>query len=147
MNYYNNLNTFTEEKLNKYLNRAKVALENKHKELEEAIAEEDTLHENSCYKVIDTLTTKIVELEEELSIRESTTLVETIYHKNTKELFYNIYSILVKGEVLYYYDFDGDWFSNLDIIKSLANEDLDKKYRGVSSSISKEYNSDNFSIY
>jgi hypothetical protein len=69
MTYYKSIHTFTAEKLNKYLNRAKVALENKHKELEEAIAEGYTLHEESCFKVIDTLACQISELDQELSKR------------------------------------------------------------------------------
>ena len=69
MKYYNNLNEFSEEKLNKYLNRAKVALENKHKELDSTLTEGYTLHENSCFKTIERLSTQIVELEEELSKR------------------------------------------------------------------------------
>jgi len=69
MTYYKSIHTFTAEKLNKYLNRAKVALENKHKELDSTLTEGYTLHENSCFKTIERLSTQIVELEEELSKR------------------------------------------------------------------------------
>ena len=69
MAYYNNIETFSVAKLNKYLNRANLAVKSKHIELEESISDGDSLHENSCYKVIDILSTQIVELEKELDKR------------------------------------------------------------------------------
>ncbi len=69
MAYYNNLDTFTKEKLDRYLKRAKAAVKDKHKELEEAISENYWLHEKSCFEAIDRLSTQIVELEAELDNR------------------------------------------------------------------------------
>ena len=69
MPYYNNIKDFSLTKLNKYLNRANVALEHKHKELEETLSEGYYLHEKSCFEAIDRLSTQIVELEAELDNR------------------------------------------------------------------------------
>jgi hypothetical protein len=69
MAYYNNLDTFTKEKLDRYLKRAKAAVKDKHKELEETLLEGYDLHEKSCFDAIDRLSTQIVELEAEIDNR------------------------------------------------------------------------------
>ena len=66
---FNNLDTFSTEKLNRFLSKRLLTLQSYYIRLEEAIKEEWEIEENAMNKYIDEVSNQINELEIELSKR------------------------------------------------------------------------------
>tara|TARA_R110002096_G_scaffold435390_1_gene660601 strand:- start:2441 stop:2704 length:264 start_codon:yes stop_codon:yes gene_type:complete len=79
---------------------------------------------------------------------------KTIFHPKTKELSFDIYETVYKGETCFFYDKDGDFYSSdwcenplSDCIKD-AHDTLNQIYGGTYYEHSRpEYNSDWFLPY
>ena len=55
----------------------------------------------------------------------------SVYHPQAEELEEKIYEVTEDGKEEYYFEVNGDWYTNLQECIDDASKQLDQKYRGT----------------